>query len=103
MKPLIDKAKLLQELVESYDVEAGQSVSAAKIYNLIRSQKEEEPLIAYWYPDMDGDGWRCSNCNHDICYLSFEGDWEHFCRNCGAQMMNCGDFTIEDKRSWRIK
>jgi len=56
MKPLIDKAKLLQELVESYDIESGDKISPVKIYNLILAQKEEEPLIGYWYPARDGDG-----------------------------------------------
>ena len=105
MQPLINKAKLLQKLVESCDVEAGQQISASKIYNMIRSEPdvELEELTAYWYPDMDGDGWRCSNCNHDICYLSFEGTWEKFCRNCGAAMINANDFICEDRKTWRLK
>ena len=103
MRPLIDKAKLLQELVETYDVEAGEKISAAKLYNLVRAQKEVEPLIAYFYPAMDGDGWVCSNCGNDICYLQFEGENEHFCRNCGAEIINANDFYIEGKQSWRIR
>ena len=105
MKPLIDKAKLLQNLVNTYDVEVGQQVSSSKIYNMIRSQKdvELEQLTAYWYPDIDGDGWRCSNCNHDIYYLSFGGEHEKFCRNCGAEMINANEFICEDKQTWRLK
>lgn len=103
MKSLIDKAKLLQELVESYDVESGDKVSPVKIYNLILAQKEEEPLIGYWYPARDGDGWICSNCGEDICYLEFEGERERFCRNCGAEMINAPEFSCADKRAWRLK
>lgn len=104
MEPLINKAKLLQNLVDSYDVEMGQKISSAKVYNIIRAQPEVnlEHLTAYWYPDMDGNGWRCSNCNHDICYLQFEGNWEKFCRNCGAEMINADDFICENK-TWRLK
>lgn len=103
MRPLIDKAKLLQELVESYDVEAGQQISAAKLYNLIRSQKEVEPVVGYWYPAMDENGWICSNCGGDVCYLQFEGQNERFCRYCGAMMINAEDFELQDKKDWRIK
>lgn len=102
MKPLIDKAKLMQELVESYDIEAGQQISAAKLYSLIRAQKEVEPVIGYWYPAMDGDGWICSSCGEDVCYLSFDGQNEHFCRHCGAMMINAEDFAIRNNKDWRL-
>lgn len=92
----------MQELTSQCDVESGEKISAAKIYRMIRAQKEEEPLTAYWYPDMDGDGWRCSNCNHDICYLGFEGTWEKFCRNCGAEMINASQFVCENNKAWRL-
>lgn len=105
MEPLINKAKLLQSLVNNYDVEMGQEISSAKIYNLIRAQPEVEIKhnTAYWYPAMDGDGWCCSNCNHDICYLQFEGNYEKFCRHCGAEMINAKDFICEGRKAWRLK
>lgn len=102
MRPLIDKAKLLQELVESYDVEAGQQISVSKLYNLIRNQKNVEPTVAYWYPAMDENGWVCSNCGNDVCYLQFEGAQEQYCRCCGAYMYNNDEFTCKDKEAWRI-
>ena len=103
MRPLIDKAKLLQELVESYDVDAGEKISTSKIYNLILNQKEEEPLISYFYPARDGDGWRCSNCGEDICYLLFNGVKERFCRYCGAEIINADQFTQEGDHAWELK
>lgn len=103
MKALIDKAKLLQELVESYDVEAGEKISAAKLYSLVLAQKDEEPSVGYWIPARDGDGWVCSVCNHDICYLSFDGPYERFCRNCGSMMINHDEFISENKGAWRLK
>ena len=52
---------------------------------------------------MDSDGWVCSNCGHDICYLGFEGEYERFCRNCGAEMINANEFYFEGKQPWRLK
>jgi len=72
MKPLIDKAKLLQELVESYDVESGDKISPVKVYNLILAQKEIDPSIGYWYPARDGSGWVCSVCGEILSVQSLE-------------------------------
>ena len=103
MKPLIDKAKLLQELVESYDVESGDKISPVKVYNLILAQKEIEPFIGYWYPARDGSGWVCSNCGETISDSKFEGERERFCRGCGSDMINFPEFSRADKHAWRLK
>ena len=103
MKPLIDKAKLLQELVESYDIEGGDKISPIKLYNLILAQKDVEPTIGYWYPARDGERWICSNCGEYICNEEFNGPYECFCRHCGAEMLNVSDFTCKNKRAWRLK
>lgn len=98
MKPLIDQAKLLQTLVTSYDVEAGEKVSVAKIYNMILSAPTESPSEGYWYPAMDENGWRCSVCGHDICYNTFEGDDECYCKSCGSYMINHNEFMLDNKK-----
>ena len=103
MKPLIDKAKLLQELVESYDVESGDKISPVKVYHLILAQKEIEPLIGYWYPARDGDGWVCSNCGENISDSEFRGERERFCHMCGSDMINFSEFSCTDKRAWRLR
>ena len=103
MKPLIDKAKLLQELVESYDVESGDKISPVKVYHLILAQKEIEPSIGYWYPARDGDGWVCSNCGENISCSEFRGERERFCRHCGSDMINFPEFSCADKRAWRLR
>lgn len=103
MKPLIDKAKLLQELVESYDVESGDKISPVKVYHLILAQKEIEPSIGYWYPARDGDGWVCSNCGENISCSEFRGERERFCRNCCAEMVNASEFFLDDKQAWRLR
>lgn len=101
MQPLIDKAKLLQSLVDTYDVEGGQSVSTAKIYKMIRAQKVEEFPTTYFIPTMDGDGMRCEACNTDFDIWTFI-PW-NFCPSCGANILNSDYFERDDKGYWRIK
>lgn len=97
MKPLIDKAKLLQELVESYDVSGGDKISPIKLYSLIRNQPIVNQNISYWIPSADGDGVICECCNTDINLWSFN-DFP-FCPYCGSQMANNLDI-VHDKRGY---
>jgi hypothetical protein len=47
---------------------------------------------------MDGNGWRCSVCGHDICYNTFEGDDECYCKSCGSYMINHNEFMLDNKK-----
>lgn len=97
MKPLIDKARLLQELVDNYDLEGGTKISPIKIYSLIRNQPLAAANISYWIPSIDGDGVRCEACNADIDLWSFN-DFP-FCPYCGAEMMNSNE-SYRDKNGY---
>lgn len=99
MKPLISKAKLMQEIVDTYDVEAGQQVSVVKLYNMVRAQPEENPDTGYWLPSMDGDGVYCSSCGSDCDLWSF--DAYAYCPRCGSYQLNYNDFHRDDRGYWR--
>lgn len=92
MEPLISKTALLRELVDTYDVEGGRQVSAAKIYQMIRNQNVLGPTIGYWYPSMDGNGVVCSVCNTDIGSFAF--DAYPFCPYCGTSMANSNEVEM---------
>ena len=88
MKPLIDKRPLLEKITSKYDVEEGEKVSSATIYNMILNAPEVKRRQGYWFSSMDGDGHTCSWCGHDFCYLQYideRPEWK-FCPNCGAEM-----------------
>ena len=101
MKPLIDKAALMQQFVSTYDIEGGVKVPASKVYSMIINMPIEDPIYAWWLPAMDNDGWVCSNCNTDVNAWAFEKF--RFCPNCGASMLGNEHMERDDHGYIRIK
>ena len=50
--------------------------------------------LGEWILDEDGDGYHCSECGRDICYVDFEREEFNYCPSCGKKM---SELSPEDK------
>ena len=53
-----------------------------------------------WILDEDGDGYHCSKCGRDICYVDFVKEEFNYCPSCGKKMKISSDIDVNKAIEW---
>ena len=57
--------------------------------------------LGEWILDEDRDGYHCSECGRDICYVDFGREEFNYCPSCGKKMkIPSSDIDVDKAIEW---